>query len=888
MAATRHASLTEIIKFALWLVVICVSLIASDLFWRWDQLVYDAQQRLFTRSPPDDVIIVAIDEASLKELGRWPWRRDTHAHLISRLSREGARVIAMDIIFAEPDWRHPEDDKALKKAVAESGRVILPVLVEQGRLGSVLRETLPLTELVEKSAGLGHVHVELDPDGIARSLFLREGLGAPHWPALSVTTLRFIQPDSLKTLPGARRVNESDEAGQQTWVRDYHVKIPFYGPPGHFAAISYAQVLKGDYSPRLFNNQVVFVGLPATGLGDALPTPVSGLSRAMPGVEINATAFAGLRQNIMINDLSAGWRYVLSIVLALLPVLFLPRVRPRLAWLSAVFVITLTILISALLLRIYNLWFAPVAVLLTVVLSYPIWGWRRLEFTMRYMDNEIAQLNRQRGIPVGDFDVNADIALEYISKWMPLRGLVFYQEDGQKLYAWGDEPAFSRFQPAVDRWTEYAEDCYWFRQGQEYGSNLIGVRWLHPQLPDKRQTSILNRLLLKIRPVPPQRPQNTYEVIQARTQMVHEATRQLTNLKLFIETTLDQMADSVLVVNSFGQVILCNRQARIMFADGGELTGQWIMPILKTVHLTENHRWTEVFRAFYESSEPIQVQARMADKYDLLVNVSPMYMGEDYKYDAVVVNVSNITSLVESERRRKEALSFLSHDIRSPLSSILGLTELMALPGKEKELAANLDRITNYAWRTIQLAEEFVQIARMEGNEQVEFTEINLVEIAANALDQVWDQAQARSITLRRDYVETQLDYIGNPQLLERAFMNLLSNAIKYSKPSTTVTLHISKDDEKIICRVSDQGFGIPKEDIPYIMDRFRRVEKSQHASMQGLGLGLAFVKVVLERHGGTIHIDSKMDVGTSIELRLPITPINPDDSNIRLASKLS
>lgn len=871
MAKERFAGLPEIVKYALWLLTICLVLLSTDLLWRWDQLIYDTQQRLTSRPAPDDVLIVAIDEASLAELGRWPWRRQLHASLIDRLTQEGARVIAMDVIFAEPDSRYPQDDLDLIRAVADSGRVVLPVLVEQTRQASVLHETLPLPGLVENSAALGHVHVELDPDGIARSVYLFEGLGSPRWPAFSLATLQLAEPDRSASLPGIKRQSGEQAIGQLTWARDYFVKIPYLGPPGHFDSISYYQVLQGRYPRHLFRDKIVFVGVTATGLGDSLPTPVSGLSRAMPGVEINATVLAGIRSERMITDIPAIWRYVLSVFLVLLPVILYPKLRPRLAWFSTLFLLFITLLVNTVLIRYLHVWFGPVAVLVTLILSYPLWSWRRLEFTMRYMDDELALLNQQRGIPIAEFEIEADIALNYISRWMPLIGFVLYSREQERLFEWGLDPKVSRHGLLVEQWVEGDDDTYWYQFAPENGGFIIGVKWRHPQQPDTRQTSVLLRLAHRIKPQTNPMPKSTFEVIQSRTQLVHQATNELRNLKRFIETTLDQMADAVLVVNSFGQVILCNVQAKQMFAKGEDLTGQWVMPLLERVQLAENHRWPEIFKIFYNSNETIQVQARLGNEFDILVNISPMYMGEEYKYDAVVVNVANITNLVESERRRKEALSFLSHDLRSPLSSILGLTQLMTIPKQQENLETNLARISNYAWRTIQLAEEFVQISRMEGNEQVPFNDIDIVDIVSNAIDQVWEQAQSKQISLRRNLQFSECLYTGNAQLLERAFVNLLTNAIKYSKESTEVEFYLGKQDNFIICRVSDQGFGIPEEDIPYIMDRFRRVEKGQHMSMQGLGLGLAFVKVVMERHGGTIHINSEAGTGTSIELRLPL-----------------
>ena len=98
-------------------------------------------------------------------------------------------AVPFDVIFAEPDLQHPQDDASFVAAVRNSGRIGLPVLMEQPRRDGQPIETLPFPELAEVAAAMGHVHVELDPDGIARSLYLYEGLDGPYWPHLSLAML---------------------------------------------------------------------------------------------------------------------------------------------------------------------------------------------------------------------------------------------------------------------------------------------------------------------------------------------------------------------------------------------------------------------------------------------------------------------------------------------------------------------------------------------------------------------------------------------------------------------------------------------------------------------------------------------------------------------------
>ena len=129
-----------------------VLLVQQDWLWRWDRVFYDAQLRLWQRPPADDIVIVAIDEATLRELGRWPWSRAVHAALLARLQHEQPKAVAFDVIFAEPDLQHPQDDAEFVAAVRNSGRIGLPVLMEQPRRDGQPIETLPFPELAEVAA----------------------------------------------------------------------------------------------------------------------------------------------------------------------------------------------------------------------------------------------------------------------------------------------------------------------------------------------------------------------------------------------------------------------------------------------------------------------------------------------------------------------------------------------------------------------------------------------------------------------------------------------------------------------------------------------------------------------------------------------------------------
>ncbi len=388
---------------ALILLLIALLTTHSGILSRVDNLLYDLGQRLHTRPPPADIVIVAIDENSLSKLGRWPWSRRLHAALVDRLKADGARVIGLDLVFAEPDTADQPADAELAAAVQRAGNVVLPVLLESSRVNGQLLETLPLPQLLEQDVALGRVHVELDQDGIARSIFLWEGVGTPVWPhfAQAVLATAGQLPASFSQTPPV-----TVEAAPFALVRQGQRRISYLGPPGHMQTLSYVQVLTGEFPAGMFRDKLVLVGATAAGMGDLLPTPVSGLRQPMSGVEVHANALESMRSGRLISAVSPGIALIMSALLALMPLLWLPRLNPlggliaSAAWFVAV--AAAAIALPALV----HVWMPVAGALLAILLAYPVWSWRRLESAGRFLDHELKRLRQELG-PVADVQPKA-------------------------------------------------------------------------------------------------------------------------------------------------------------------------------------------------------------------------------------------------------------------------------------------------------------------------------------------------------------------------------------------------------------------------------------------------------------------------------------------------
>lgn len=343
-------------------------------FWLYDKAI--------TASPApldDSVALVAIDEYSLDVLGRWPWDRSHHAELIDQLNAAGARVIILDILFPETS----PSDQALADAMARHGRVVLPVHFSPATDRQLMSEQLPAPVLERAAAALGHVHVELEEDGVARGLYLYNSLGNHRWPALAIAAAEYsAEPGDDSNLP------------VYTNIRREFRFVPLAGGADTIPAHSYADVLRGDFSPAAFADKTVFIGATAVGFGDILSTPFSGLSRPMSGVEFHANLYSASQRNSLIKAAPA-W---LSLALAALILLSLSNTLPKLkpaTTLVACSLGFLTVLgIYFAVLRGFHYHLSAANALLLPLIALPVASGLRLAMANRFLNRQLDDMAR--------------------------------------------------------------------------------------------------------------------------------------------------------------------------------------------------------------------------------------------------------------------------------------------------------------------------------------------------------------------------------------------------------------------------------------------------------------------------------------------------------------
>ena len=381
-------------SIALLLASLAAALALGGWALRLDRVVYDLGLTVWRRPPPPGIVIVAIDDASVQAIGRWPWKRAVHATLLAQLAKAQPRAIGLDLLLSEAD-PDPEQDRLLALALRRAAPVVVPITWQGNGAGRLA--ALKPAPLLRDAVRLGAGEASLESDGVLRDTFLHtRGAGEPEpgTPSLALALLQAggeaIHPRTLATVEQA----DDSPAGPavQGAQRQGRLAIRYTGPPGSVRRVSYAEALAGAVPADQLAGRYVLVGMTAQGLGDTLATPVNGSHLAMPGVEVHANALYTLRSGDSIHTVQDPQVAALSAALVALLLAAFGRFGPRAALPLAVASVPLAVLASLLALR-SGLWFSPVPYALAATLAYPLWSWRRLERAVRSLDGEIALLN---------------------------------------------------------------------------------------------------------------------------------------------------------------------------------------------------------------------------------------------------------------------------------------------------------------------------------------------------------------------------------------------------------------------------------------------------------------------------------------------------------------
>jgi len=237
--------------------------------------------------------------------------------------------------------------------------------------------------------------------------------------------------------------------------------------------------------------------------------------------------------------------------------------------------------------------------------------------------------------------------------------------------------------------------------------------------------------------------------------------------------------------------------------------------------------------------------------------------------------VRQIGLLRQADSARRDMVANISHDLRTPLTSLQGYLETVLIKenlGKEEQ-RRYVELALKHCQRLGQLTEELFELAKLESDKPpLHIEPFSLTELAQDVAQKFRLEAEKRSISLDTEIPRDAAAVTGDIALIERVLANLIENALRYTPTGGRVCLSLIHDAGRVVAQISDTGRGISREEIPHIFERFYRVEKVRGDASEGAGLGLAIVKRILQLHDSAIEVESEPGVGTSFRFALPVT----------------
>jgi len=828
----------------------------------------------------DSIIIVGIDNESLAAYGRSPvqWDRSLYADLVTWLNQAGARVVAFDVLFAEPtpqDATFAEAIRAARQGETRT-RVVMPLVGAQradaetaGRLffTNVLPPVPELAQAVETVAFVntfGDIDATVrrqaslveTPDGLFYAFDIVVLLTYSGVPPAAYEQLIVLDGKNLRITPQLtpNRVLPVDEHG--LWQQNFFGKSP-----QSFEVVSIKSVLDGDVAPALFQDKIVLVGLiNATGLTDRFQVPLGLNGDLMAGIEVHANAIETLLQEIPLHPQSRFSQTVMLVALTMGSSLGYARLRWYWMLAAAAAGMALFLLVAFVVFDtqqvVIDLLYGVLALALPALLTLGIditqeaARRRRAEFLLKsVVAVSTQQMNLALMSPIIAQDIQTVVAAR--------RGSLWLWDDEQNalvlthVFPPGDRP-IDPDSPLFNAIIQEAAEPI-LQDGEialpvRWQNRLLAAFFIQPENPHPAALRQLQTLVAQVAP--------SLENARLFTQVQRQ--------KELVQAILDGSPNPILVFDQGLHLLTTNPGVEHSFhLDTRGYIGRGVFDLLSDAGLEET-TWQTLAAGFQQRSAFLQQ-----------INIGK---GVFYCYalplldDKWVVILNNVTSLAQLSDLKTQMIRMASHDLKNPLARIMGFGELMGegaeMPTQQRDFLKHIMRAADEMLTIIQdiLNLEHLQATRAQ-REPLDLPEL-VREVAARHKPDLTQKEQ----TLELDFAANLPPFSGDYRMLSQAVSNLLGNAVKYTPDGGKVAVRVYLPQaDTLRLEVRDTGYGIPEDAQEKLFTQFYRVRTAETAHIKGTGLGLSLVKSVVEEHQGKIWVESVQGRGSTFYVELPL-----------------
>ncbi|NPV42621.1 MAG: HAMP domain-containing protein [Firmicutes bacterium] len=357
------------------------------------------------------------------------------------------------------------------------------------------------------------------------------------------------------------------------------------------------------------------------------------------------------------------------------------------------------------------------------------------------------------------------------------------------------------------------------------------------------------------------------EMFNYLTLRLKDTLGEISNEKSKVEAILTYMADGVVAINNTGEIIHINPRAMEMLGVSSEAIGKKFTQVF-----SEEFKGITLKELFEKNSEHGR-EIVLELKSSVLRAHFAYFKNEKGNITGVVIVIRDVTEEEKLERMRKEFVANVSHEIKTPITTIKSYAEtLMEGALSDREISQRfLSVIIKEADRMSRLVSDLLQLSRLDYQKTRWVKEpISLVKIVEDVITKLVVTIKQKNMEVYQTFEDGFPMILGDRDRIEQVILNVIGNAVKYTPEGGRIEIKGSSENRRVVLNISDNGIGIPEEDLPRVFERFYRVDKARTRDLGGTGLGLSIAKQIIEAHDGTIVIDSRYGEGTTVTITLP------------------
>lgn len=344
--------------------------------------------------------------------------------------------------------------------------------------------------------------------------------------------------------------------------------------------------------------------------------------------------------------------------------------------------------------------------------------------------------------------------------------------------------------------------------------------------------------------------------------------RDITDKNTQLKSIMQSVSHGILAIDTRGKILLINDLAKKMVEGDSYVTaeGKNIRQFIKNELILES-----VLHNMCSEHSTI-IQKNIKNDIIYKIKIDPVHFEDTDAVIGFIINIENITEYAKLENMRKEFVANVSHELKTPITSIQGFIETLKMTDNLDEDTKNrfLTIIENEATRLTRLIDDILLLSTIENKTKKKVEKVDLFEVFEEVHEVINYIAKKKNIKVKYDFENKDIDLWEYSGYIRQILLNIISNAIKYTGENGEVSIKQYIKSEKVFIEVKDNGIGIPEEDIERIFERFYRVDKARSREFGGTGLGLSIAKEILDKNGGSIDIKSEVGKGTEVVIKVP------------------